>query len=96
MNKELNIARHPVSEPGNIICQGNYRITILTKRLIRFEYSSEQVFEDRATQVVLNRDFPKVDFSLKKTADRIEIETDFLHVYYDGKEPSAEGLRVEE
>ncbi len=95
MNKELNIARHPVSEPGNIICQGNYRITILTKRLIRFEYSSEQVFEDRATQVVLNRDFPKVDFSLKKTADQIEIETDFLHVYYDGKEPSAEGLRVE-
>jgi alpha-glucosidase (family GH31 glycosyl hydrolase) len=95
MDKTLNITRRPVSEPGNIICQGNYRITILTERLIRFEYSKEQVFEDRATQVVLNRDFPKVSFALKKTADRIEIETDFLHVYYDGKEPTETGLRVE-
>ncbi|WP_026511375.1 glycoside hydrolase family 31 protein [Butyrivibrio sp. LC3010] len=95
MNKTLNITRHPVSKPENVICQGNYRITILTERLIRFEYSKDQVFEDRATQVVLNRDFPKVSFSLNKTSERIEIKTRYLHLYYDEKEPGETGLQVE-
>ncbi|MCR5156125.1 MAG: glycoside hydrolase family 31 protein [Butyrivibrio sp.] len=95
MEKTLNITRHPVSEAGNIIWQGNCRITILTNRLIRFEYSSDGVFEDRATQVVLNRDFPRADFRFKKSGELMEIETDFLHIYYDGKEPTAQGLRVE-
>ena len=40
-----------------VICEKNYRITILTPSLVRLEYSELGDFEDRATQTVINRDF---------------------------------------
>ncbi len=35
----------------------NYRITVLTDRMIRLEYSENGVFEDRRSFAVINRDF---------------------------------------
>ncbi len=35
---------------------------MLTTALIRFEYSEDGGFEDRATQMVCNRDFPVPEF----------------------------------
>ena len=34
-----------------------YRISVLTERLIRLEYSKKGVFVDEKTQTIMNRDF---------------------------------------
>ena len=46
----------------NIIKGGNFRITVLTDRLIRLEYSQEEKFVDGQTRAVVCRDFPEVYF----------------------------------
>ena len=41
----------------NMVVGDKYRITVLTDRLIRLEYSEKSSFEDRASFAVINRDF---------------------------------------
>ena len=43
-----------------MICGSDYRITVLTDRLIRLEYQKDGLFEDRLTSTVVNRVFPEV------------------------------------
>ena len=62
--EEYKLEAHPVSKKEAIIQGDCYRITMLTSALVRLEYNSEGVFEDRATQSVLNRDFPVPEFKV--------------------------------
>ena len=61
--------------PENIVSGKKYRFTVLTDRLIRMEYDPSGNFEDRATQVVFFRDFPKNSFSVRKENGILEIDT---------------------
>lgn len=70
----------------------NYRISILTPALVRVEYSEKGVFEDHATQTVLNRDFPVPEFWVEETEDEILVRTDALELHYDRKAFTGEGL----
>ena len=72
-----------------------YRITILTSRLIRMEYQRNGIFIDEATQAVVNRNFPSVEYSTLHEKGRLIIETDDLIFSYDGEEFSPEGLSIE-
>ena len=40
-----------------------YRITVLTDKLVRLEYSQTGSFEDRTTQLIYNRDFGQVSLN---------------------------------
>jgi hypothetical protein len=62
---------------------GCYRFTVLTPSLVRLEYSPDGVFEDRATQVVLNRDFPPPEFTVEKTASSLAIVTSSFRLVYN-------------
>lgn len=62
MKAHLKLEARPAANRENMICGENYRITVLTESLVRMEYDPEGSFTDEATQTVLNRDFPKVDF----------------------------------
>ena len=42
----------------------NYRITVLTERLLRLEYSEGGLFYDGLTDNVLNRKFPVPEFTV--------------------------------
>ena len=42
--------------PENVVCAPNVRISMLTDRMVRFEWSADGKFEDRETLAVLNRD----------------------------------------
>ncbi|EOH97681.1 glycoside hydrolase family 31 protein [Enterococcus pallens] len=65
------------------IFQGdNYRITVLTRQLVRLEYSPAGYFEDGLTQVVQNRDFPDVAFEVNEDHKKVEIITDAFHIHY--------------
>ena len=53
----------PMALPENMVSGEKYRFTVLTPCLLRMEYVPSGVFEDRASQSVLYRDFTRVDFS---------------------------------
>lgn len=61
---------------NNIISGKKYRITMLTQRLVRLEYSENGVFEDRPTQAVINRDFGKTEFTAEEKAKLLLLSPD--------------------
>ena len=85
----------PKAEPSAVVTGVNYRITVLTERLLRLEYCNEGCFEDRATQIVLDRKFAPCDFQVCEKETSLEITTRYLRLVYDRKEFSEEGLSIE-
>ena len=82
----------PKANPDSIVQGPNYRFTVLTDRLLRFEWSPDDKFEDRASTFAINRDFPTPKFSIKDNDDGVEIITDNFHLDYDRKYFSPSGL----
>ncbi|MFA5407410.1 MAG: TIM-barrel domain-containing protein [Bacilli bacterium] len=70
-----------------------YRITILTERLVRFEYNKNGTFEDRPTQLVLNRRFDVPTISIKEDNNYLEATTRYFRIEYT-KEKSYIGNRL--
>jgi len=60
----------------------NYRITVLTERLIRLEYNENQMFEDYPTELVWYRNFPKPDFVVKESNKILNITTKYFELTY--------------
>lgn len=73
----------------------NYRITVLNHQLIRLEYSKDGYFENRATRVVQNREFVSAPFDVIDEDGRLEIITSSLHLHYDKKRFSSNGLFID-
>lgn len=95
MNKAFGFDAYPVADREAVIQGDKYRITVLTSRMLRLEYNEDGVFEDRATQVVLNRKFPVPSFRVIENKDGIELVTDSLQLIYDGREFSSSGLSIQ-
>ncbi|MBR1692156.1 MAG: alpha-xylosidase, partial [Lachnospiraceae bacterium] len=85
----------PAAQKEAIVQGEKYRFTILTDRLIRMEYEREGRFNDAVTQRVVCRTFPPVEFRVIDEPMRLEIITEQLHLYYNKREFSAEGLSVQ-
>lgn len=85
----------PLAFSRNMICKEKYRITVLTDSLLRLEYSEEGEFEDRSTQIVQNRDFPVVEFTVVPNGKGLILRTETLQLIYDGQEFSGNGLSIE-
>lgn len=74
---------HSIANPDAIVQHGPVRFTVLTSRLIRMEFSPSEKFEDRATQVVWNRNLPVPPFTHSVSDNHLIIETDDLLLNYD-------------
>lgn len=95
MNDLYKLKASPVALEKNTVVKNNCRITLLTGRLLRFEFSESGIFENRATQKVLNRDFEPVDFKISESEEKTVIETDSLKIVWSGRQFSSENLTVE-
>jgi alpha-glucosidase (family GH31 glycosyl hydrolase) len=97
----------PQAHPSNIITSPSapYRFTLLTPRLLRFEYSPDGHFTDAPSTFALHRgDFGPVDY-IRKDRDQgqghgqgqggFELITSGMHVDYDGGVFSPSGLVVD-
>ncbi len=73
---------NPIANNKNIIKGDRYRITILSERLIRFEYNESGIFEDLPTEFAWNRNFPEVKFDLKQDSRFLEITTSYFKISY--------------
>lgn len=71
-----------------------YRITILTERLVRLEYSKTGDFFDDLTEQVVNRNFPIPKFDVKEDDKYLEINTSYFLLKYH-KEKPFEGFNIE-
>ena len=86
INEKYKMSVTPLAKKEAIVQGDKYRFTILTDRLIRIEYNENGIFEDRATQVVINRDFEVPKYELKKDDNKIEIMTEYMSLtYYTGR-----------
>ena len=83
MKPYLKLETHPLADPKNVVKGDKYRITVLTEHLLRLEYSEDGEFIDAASQTVVNRDFPAVEFSVKDTGDELELRTKYLQLNYN-------------
>ena len=72
----------PVANAKAIVTAPNVCFTVLTDRIIRIEFSKDNLFEDRPSQVFWYRDEPVPKFKKKVTDKVVEIETDYLHLLY--------------
>lgn len=92
---EFKIKNTPISNSKSIVTGKNYRFTILTSKMIRMEYSDKGIFEDKATQKVINRNFPDVNFTVIEKNDTLEIITDDLYLTYNiGKRFNKHNLNI--
>jgi len=76
---DLNKAK---ANPDCVFKGKKYRITVLTERLVRLEYSENGFFVDEPTQRVLYRNLPKPNFISKETDDTLTIVTKYFELVY--------------
>jgi hypothetical protein len=93
MKDKLQIQKNPMALEQNIVQGKDYRFTVLTDRMIRMEYAANGSFEDRASQVVLNRDFPTVEY--KVTENPLTIQTKALTLTYLGGDFTKDALQIQ-
>lgn len=85
----------PIAPVEHIIEGEHWRISLLTDSLIRLEWSSDGVFEDRPTQTVLNRSLGcEIHAQVIRVEDGVRIDTPALRLDYDGRPFSKEGLSI--
>ncbi|KAL4813281.1 glycosyl hydrolases family 31-domain-containing protein [Aspergillus spinulosporus] len=82
---------HPRANPGAVVQGSHYRFTLLSERLIRFEWAEDGQFEDRASTFAINREFPVPRFRILD-GDELDIITDYFHVSYTKEKFSPESL----
>ena len=70
------------------IYKGNhYRITVLTERLIRLEYSKDGKFVDDLSEFVINRNFPKPKFVVRQDDNTFLLTTSYFELAYRKEAP---------
>jgi len=63
----LRLDTHPVADAANVVQGDGFRFTVLDAGLVRLEHSTSGVFEDRASQMVVDRAFPPTEFTVSES-----------------------------
>ncbi len=95
MKKNYGNLSMGIADPKSIVQGEGWRFTVLTERMIRMEYSANNEFVDKQTQIVVDRRFPVPEFTFHETESKVEIVTKYLIVTYDKKPFSGNGLTVQ-
>ncbi len=74
----------PTAAADAVVQTGSVRFTVLTDRMIRLEYHADGVVEDHASQAFWYRQQPVPPFQSRINGDQIDIETEYLHLSYQG------------
>ena len=69
-----------------------YRITVLTESLVRLEFDTASMFEDRPTELAIFRNFPIPKFDVQENDKVLEITTKYFKLQYQKNMPFAGGM----
>ncbi len=88
---------NPLPNSANTVTTGAFRITLLTERMARVEWSETGQFEDRRSFAVVHRNLPKVAYETTPTTDGIRIVTPSMQIDLPDANvpPQPEMVRVE-
>ena len=87
--------RDLIPEQKNIITGDKYRFSILSPRLIRIEYNKDNKFENRATSLVVKRNFGSTNFTVEQTELSLTITTEYFTLtYVKGTPMNCKNLQV--
>ena len=75
------------SDDKTIVKGSNFRISVITERIVRLEYSPSGAFVDRPTQLVLRRNLGYPEFQVKQDTQFVEIITKYFHLIYVKRQP---------
>ena len=73
--------------PKSVIQGDNFRISVITERVVRLEYSPTGEFVDRPTQLIRKRDLGQPDFSVKQDNLYLQITTKYFSLVYTKSKP---------
>ncbi len=76
---------NPVADSTAMLTSGDVRITVLTPRLLRLEWTPGGHFEDNASLVILNRRLPVPRFTVERGEGWVIVRTDSLTLRYREK-----------
>jgi alpha-glucosidase (family GH31 glycosyl hydrolase) len=92
----FQIPADPIASPDAIVRAPRVRFTVLSPGLVRMEYSPQEQYEDRPSQVFWFRRQPVPEHQVRQQGDTLEIETSCLVLRYTLNTPfSAETLTIE-
>lgn len=74
--------RDLIPNKKNIIKGDKYRFSILSPRLIRIEYNKDNIFEDRATALVVKRNFSDGTYTINQNDLSLTITTEYFTLTY--------------
>ncbi len=77
LNKQLLAHTDAKTNEENIILSKNVRVSVLTPKMLRVEYSTDGKFTDLPSQSIWYRNFGKVDFSQNEKIDVLTVKTDY-------------------
>jgi len=90
LDKHLILSTNGRAETANIVEGQGYRLTMLTDRLLRVEVSPQDIFEDNATQAIINRALPKVTFEKAEKGSIVLLKTDKVTFEFNKQSLKAE------
>ena len=79
--------KNSIAAKESMVIGNFYRITVLTEKMVRIEYSPKGEFVDAQTQTILDRRFPVPKFRVDDHGDSIDVITDYLIVSYEKDKP---------
>ncbi|KAL2209632.1 hypothetical protein CC79DRAFT_1356701 [Sarocladium strictum] len=87
----------PSSSPQTNIIGGKpsqpYRFTVLTPGILRIEYASDHIFEDRPSSFAIHRNnLPTPSYWVKESSSSLEITTSYFHLTYNKQAFAPHGL----
>lgn len=88
LGKQFEIDSTKSRSNSKCIFQGNhYRISVITERVVRLEYSPIGQFLDSPTALIKNRDLGVPDFSVQQDNNLIQITTKYFNLIYVKEQP---------
>ena len=83
LGKQFEVDGSKAKSDDKCIYKGkHYRITVLSERLVRLEYSPSGVFVDAPSQLVINRSFTYPEYKTREDFKILEITTKYFRLTY--------------
>lgn len=88
LGRQFSVDSTKARSDTKAIIQGNkYRISVISERVVRLEYSASGQFIDRPTQLVKRRNLGLPDFSLRQDTHILEVSTKYFTLTYLKEQP---------
>ena len=88
LGKQFEVDYTKAKSDKKVVVQGNnYRISVITERVVRLEFSFNGQFIDRPTQLIKKRNVGLPDFSVRQDANIVEITTKYFSLNYIKGQP---------